>query len=343
MIARLVLPLLLAVVAIDASAADRREILDRIAGDFIVPRYQALADATGEQKKVWDSFCAKPSAAGVDDLQAAFHKVADAWSSIEIVRYGPISKDFRHERLAHWPERRNAVSRALESVLRWNEEAILTPKRFAGSSVAGQGVTAMERLLTDVYKREALAVGGEWSKYCALGRAIAGSQADVSAAVLNEWIGKNGLRESLATADENTLREAVTRIATDLLAAYEFVDDLKLGAIMGPELGKSRAAMAEGRRSGRPTRIIVLNLEAMRALTRISLDTEDDQVIDALDNAIRMARDLPPQFATLADDPKRRWRLVLLRDMIWSARNLSQTTIPPALDITLGFNSLDGD
>ena len=343
MFSRLVLILLLAVVATHASAADRREILDRIAGEFIVPRYQALAEATGQQKEAWDRFCKAPSAQRIDNLEKAFHRAADAWSSIELVHYGPISTDFRHERMAHWPERRNAVSRALESLLRWSEDELATPKRFAGSSVAGHGFTAMERLLTDVYKREGLAAGGEWGKYCALGRAIAGSLADVSAAVFREWTGPDGLRASFATAGENTLREAATRIATDLLAAYEFVDDIKIGAIMGPELGQSRAAMAEGRRSGRPTRIIILNLEAMRELTRIILGAGDEQVIDALDNAIRMARDLPPQFGALADDPKRRWRLVLLRDTVWSARNLSQADIPPALDITLGFNSLDGD
>jgi hypothetical protein len=34
---------------------------------------------------------------------------------------------------------------------------------------------------------------------------------------------------------------------------------------------------------------------------------------------------------------------VLLRDTLWGAQQRAEATIPSALGITLGFNSLDGD
>lgn len=326
-----------------ASAADQRALVKRIAAEFIVPRYQALFDASERQRTAWQRFCADPSAAGGADLESAFHAAADAWSSIEFLRFGPITSRFRHERVAHWPERRNAVGRALANLLTSSETDILTEERFAGSSVAGQGLTALERLLFDDGSMDKLLRGTEAPVRCAIGTAIGRSLARVSGSVLREWTEADGVLASLTVANDAAITEALTRIATDLLSLYQLVGDHKLGAVMGREPGEARVALAEGRRSRRSTRAIVLNLESAHSLTRIVLDADDDPVLDSLDLALRLARNLPPEFAVLADDPKQRTRLVLLRDTVWGAQQRAEATIPSALGITLGFNSLDGD
>lgn len=342
--ARLILAVvLLCAVAGAAAAADQRVLVRHLAADFIVPRYQALAAAAARQQAAWDGFCAAPSADGASGLDTAFHAAADAWSRIEFLRFGPISKDFRHERMAHWPERRNAVARALSGLLAWSEGDILTPDRFAETSVAGQGLTALERLLFDDGAKDKLLRGAEASRRCAVGRAIARSLAAVSDAVLREWTSGDGVLAGLAATDDAGGREALTRIATDLLSAYQSVGDLKIDAVMGRELGQARAALAEGRRSGRAARVLVLNLESVRDFTLAVPGTDKDQAVDALDLALRLARALPPDFAALADDPGQRSRLILMRDAVRSAQHLSAATVPPALGVTLGFNSLDGD
>ena len=62
-------------------------------------------------------FCAATSADGMAKLRDAYHGAADAWSSIEMIHYGPIAEDFRGERLSFWPERKNAVEKALKNIL----------------------------------------------------------------------------------------------------------------------------------------------------------------------------------------------------------------------------------
>src|SRR5205823_7679797 len=85
--------------------------------------------------------------AGFDEARDAYRRTADAWTEIEFVRYGPISDDFRVDRLNYWPERKNATARGLAALLTKEGSADLAPARFAENSVAVQGLPALERLL----------------------------------------------------------------------------------------------------------------------------------------------------------------------------------------------------
>ena len=80
-------------------------------------------------------------------LEASFHEVADRWASIEMMRTGPASEDFRHERFYFWPERKNAVDRAIATAMKAEDGTPFTASRIGGESAALQGLPALERLL----------------------------------------------------------------------------------------------------------------------------------------------------------------------------------------------------
>jgi predicted lipoprotein len=304
-----------------------------------------LADATAAQKSAWRQFCTSPDQQGLALAKSAFQRAADAWSGIEFVLYGPISADYRFERMAHWPERNNAVSRGLASLLSRSDE--LTPERFAETSAAVQGLTALERLL---YEPDALKVftakDAAARRHCDVGTAIANGLAATSRKVLDEWRAPDGTLAKLENGNEGLVDEALTRIVTDHITSLEIISDNKLGAAMGKRLEDARPNLAEGWRSGRSMRAIAINLDANAALTRLLFGPgakQAESLLDSLQTAQHLAEGLPPDIGKLASDAKQRFRIILLRDAVRSARDLAELSLPDALGVIIGFNSRDGD
>jgi predicted lipoprotein len=338
--------LLTLVSGVPTGAADHREMALRAAREFTLPRYEALAETTSAQATAWGNFCKSRPPRDLKALDVAFHKAADEWAKVEFLRYGPIGEDFRFERMAHWPERRNAVSRALSSLIGRSDAEVFSPERFQETSVAGQGFSALERLLFEDETRNALRSGAlSAERLCQVGKAITNALATTSRKVSEEWRQKT--LPMLEQADEARAREAVTRFVTDLLTALEVVEDFKLVGPLGQSVDASRPMLAEMWRSGRTTRSIRLNLEAAGTLTRTLLgpDPADEgrSALDGIEAAAAIAGNTPENLGEVTADPRRRSQVVLLRDSVSSARTLVAAGLPPSLEITTGFNSLDGD
>lgn len=325
-----------------AGASDHREAALRAAREFVLPRYEALAETTAAQAAAWDNACKEGPPRDPSTLDAAFQAAADAWARVEFLRYGPIGEDFRFERMAHWPERRNAVSRALSSLIARPDAEALSSERFQETSVAGQGFSALERLLFEDETRRAFRSN---ARLCQVGRAIAHALEATSREVAEEWRQKT--LPQLEQAEDARAREAVTRLVTDLLTALEVVEDFKLIGPLGPSIDAARPTSAEMWRSGRSTRAIHLNLEAAGALSRVLLgpDPADEgkSALVAIEAAASIAENAPQNLGEAVSDPRKRKQVILLRDALSSARTLAAAGLPLSLEITTGFNSLDGD
>lgn len=333
----------LMVAALPAMAApDHAAQAVKLTREVVIPRYEALAAQTKTQQGVWDTFCAAPKAADVGKLKVAFQAAADAWSSVEFVRYGPIAQDFRYDRMAHWPERKNAITRGLAAVLAREGVEDLTPERFRQTSVAVQGFSALERLLYDEGAESALLSS---ARRCAVGKAISAALAGTAADIVKGWNGPDGVAARLAKGDPAFSREVVTRLVTDALSMQELVLDAKLKTVLGANIEEARPRLAEGWRAGRSARAIVLNMESLRdTVAALAGDTRDGRnMVAAVDAARRIAEGLDQDIGAMAADPKQRARLVLATDAVQAARDLTEEPLPAMLDITVGFNSLDGD
>ncbi|WP_210496038.1 imelysin family protein [Microvirga antarctica] len=328
------------------SADARRQLVQAVAREELVPRYTTLAAAMAAQEAAWTGFCATPTKAGSTGVQAAFQQAADAWSGVEFILYGPISRDYRFERMAHWPERNNAVGRGVQALLARSGDD-LSPERFASVSAASQGLTALERLLFDGNAPDLyFATGEAATRRCAVSSAIAAGLARTSSQVLAEWTGPNGALAALETADAPAIDEALTRLVTDHITSLEIIYDKKLSAVLGKTQAEVRPTLAEGWRSGLSMRAIIINLEAIAALTRALAPPPSGagaSVGAALETAHHVAATLPPDIGRTAADPKQRPRLILLRDAVRSARDLAELSLPDALGVIIGFNSRDGD
>jgi hypothetical protein len=333
----------LAIPAPPARAADDVAVATRVAEQFAIPRYRALADAAQSQEAAWKGFCSTRAPGGFADLRAAFAKTADAWASVEVVRYGPIAQDDRYERMEHWPERKNAVGKGVAALLLGSGPDDLAPSKFRQSSVAVQGLSAMERLLYDGEDPSAALTAATPAavRRCAVGTAIAGGIAAVAGDTLAGWQGS--MQATLK--DPGQAKEAVTRIATDLLAMLQETDEAKLKPVFGETAEAAKPTSAEYWRSGRSARTIELNLASVAELTRVMIGGAEgaDTAVETADGAASIAGSMPADIGPTAQDDKARRRIQLLLTAVRSARQTASMVLPAALGITLGFNSLDGD
>ncbi len=115
--------------------------------EVIRPGYAALAAATGSLDDKVAALCKQPSAAALQAAKDAFAGAVDAWSKVEIFRFGPIVQDHRYERLFFWPDPKSLGLRQVEDALAKKDEDVTDPAKLAAKSVALQGLPALEYLL----------------------------------------------------------------------------------------------------------------------------------------------------------------------------------------------------
>jgi predicted lipoprotein len=323
----------------------------------LIPSYRALGQAADAQENVWRQFSANRSGGDIQALRNAYHNTCDAWARAQLIKTGPLSLFLRYERFAYWPEARNVTQRMLDALIASKDPNEFAPDRLVRESVAGQGLTALERLLfgSEPGDRPAELLktsgpDGEWRTQVGLG--IAHNLVLVSQDVVAEWTAADGARAAIAAnrgwrmifADT---QEAASLLLTDLVTAFRLMHDIKLLPVMGASVDVARPRVAEAWRSGRSRRNLWLNLHAARAVTRVWAETVPAAHRDKLESlyaaALKAVEAVPGALGEAAADSTRRAAVEMARAAIKAVQLEIAATLPVDLGITLGFNSLDGD
>ena len=338
----------------DPKAAQAGKIALAVADQFVIPTYRALLQAAEAQEKAWTAFAAKRETGDFVSLRAAYSALADSWAKAQLIKTGPITLFLRYDRFAYWPEARNATARALDQLIQSKNPKDLTAESLAHDSVAGQGLTALERLLYDGDGPEKLLKApdkdGVWRTQ--VGVAIARNLATISRQVLADWTAPNGVRAAIAANKGwNNLfadaPEAARLLLTDLVAGFRLMHDVKLLPVLGANADVAKPKSAEAWRSGRSQRDLKLNLAAAQGLETAfaaTVPAAHRAKIDALFAAAAKATDaVPADMGEAAADPKRRARVDAARAAIKAVQTEIAATLPGDVGVTLGFNSLDGD
>jgi predicted lipoprotein len=321
---------------------------------FVIPLYRRLADAASRNANGWNFFKENRLQGSFATVRAGYTQLCDVWAQAQIIKMGPISLFLRGDRFAYWPEARNATGRVLDALLASRNPNSLTPATLATNSVAGQGLTALERLLYDGNDPAALlrAAGAQGAWRVDVGLGLSRNLAQIAQDVLNEWTGPNGVRAAIAAnRGWNNLfasgAEAATLLLTDLVGAFRGMHDVKLLPVLGETIDVANPRAAEAWRSRRPARNIQLNLLATHDMERVfarGVRAQLQAPIDALFvTAERAVNALPPDMGEAAADPARRQVVVNAERALRAVQVKIHDTLPAALGITLGFNALDGD
>jgi hypothetical protein len=321
---------------------------------FVIPAYRTLAQTTDAQEKAWAAFVANRASGNFGALRAAYANACDAWARAQIVKTGPIGLFLRYDRFAYWPEARNVTTRTLDALLKSTDPKDLSAETLAHDSVAAQGLTALERLLYDGDRPEALlkAPGDAGAWRVTVGHGIAVNLAAIAKDVLADWTAPDGVRAMIAAnkpwkAIFADTQEAASLLLTDLVGAFRAMHDVKLLPVMGANADAAKPRSAEAWRSGRTARDLSLNLQASEAMAKpfaAEIPIADRTKLNALfATANKAMAAVPADLGEAAADPKRRTRVEAARVAIKAVQTEIAKSLPNDLGITLGFNSLDGD
>lgn len=336
-----------------------------MARDYLLPRYQALVDATSQQEQSWIAFCKQPSADGFAAVRSAFQAAMDAWMPLQHVHTGPASLQARIDRIYFWPERKNAVAKQAAALLQAGDAAALTPERMATASVAVQGFPALQLLLYDGDDPAHLFLAGDQAAAfrCAYGTAVARNLTAIAGQIVEGWTAAVAALQAGPAgpgADYGlppSPKETAQQLFTDLLTLFQLIGDLKLALPLGQSINNPKPKLAESWRSGRSLRNVELNLESARAMygperasgfrslmpAGADNDDLDKEIVEAFAAASSSLAAIPmPLDAAVGDSSARPQVQEALAD-IRHVRDLVGQKLPPAIGVSLGFNALDGD
>lgn len=333
-------------------------VLDAIDG-FIVPRIDRLAKAASDLASSVGRVCESGGDTAVREAaRGAFGETVRAWAGLDFVRFGPVARDHRLERIFFWPDPRGFASRQLNGLLVAKKPELLAPGALAKQSVAVQGLTALEILLFD--DKAPLGTGtDDAARYrCDLARAIAANIAAVSQELASGWEGADGYRMKMLTpGSDNTLYRDATETVREVAKSMGMGLDLARDRFIVPELTGVTA---------NPPRRVRLAFETSH-LTGTYV-TETVTALKQLFDTLGLMAYLPPDKPWMADFIPNAWKSLLvdvkklddlrekergseahlhaLRKMRFDLSGIRQIIfkeLAPNADIEMGINELDGD
>ena len=356
---RLAACLILAIFTLIAAPALPQEqtatIVRQAIDGFVRPGYAAFHRATVELSATVDALCETRSQLALDAARQDFGKTVDAWSRIEIIRFGPVTEQNRLERVLFWPDRKGTGLRQVQAALGDKDKSAADPARLAGKSVAMQGLGALEFVLFGT-GADTLSEAGDPYR-CAYGSAIAANLETIAGDVENAWADAGGFAVLWASpGPDNQLyrddREALTELMDVFVTGFELVRDVRLGGFLGAEPGKDRPKQALFWRSGNTVAALAGNIAGMQALFEASrlgdaVGPDMDWIADSASfefaNAAKAVAAADGSIADVLADPERRGKLSYFGIVTSSLSEIFGTRLSAELGLTAGFSSLDGD
>jgi len=345
-----------------AAEPDLAAVNRALAERHILPGYRQLASAMDTLDRSARDFCREPTPARLSGLQGAFHDGMDAWQAIRHIRFGPVELLLRHHRFQLWPDKRGAVGRHLGAMIADADPKVENPDAFAETSVAVQGLSALEHL---VFRGGAdkLLEGTEQVYRCRLVSAISGNLSRMANDILQEWSGSapGYLHQFTHPGPDNPWFDSHVSVSTRLLGSLNTLlsemDDLKLSHPLDQSAERARPRRAESWRSARSLRNLRINLQAAQALYTANGSDGFSAILNATPTGADLDRQMKHRFAELAGAWQRlpgdalgpvlqgalRPPAEQAREQLRALRAAVANELAAALGLTIGFNSLDGD
>ncbi|TPM28677.1 imelysin family protein [Mesorhizobium sp. B2-3-5] len=351
----LVLPLALLGIFPASAAVKASDIIQRAIKGFVRPAYAGLHEHTQSLAKAMHKLCEAPSQGKLDAARAEFSATVYAWSSAEIIGFGPIKENNRLERMLYWPDRKSIGLKQVQAALSDKDATATDPAQLGGKSVAMQGLGALEFVL---YGDGADALTGKDDPYrCAYGAAVAGNVETIAGEVSEAWNKPDGFAALWANpGPQNALyrdgNEAVTELVGVLIKELEMVRDVRLKGFLGGKPDADKPKQAIYWRSQNTANSLAGNLAGINALFQVSklgdaLPADARWVAESIHvqlvNGVAAAKSIQGPIDKALADPALREKLEHFALITSSLSTLIGTRLTAEFGLTAGFSSLDGD
>lgn len=340
--------------AADAAAKpDYSAIVKASVEGHIRPAYGRMAKASKNLAVILQAACRTDDGVSTPTIAKSFMDVVSAWVAVQHIRFGPVTDENRYERIAFWPDPKNLTSRQMRRILSKRDETATSADSLAKKSIALQGLTALERLMTMMPAETA----EDRAFRCNYAQAITENLVNITGKVDAAWQTDSAFVRTLQQpGPENPLyrdhREAAIEILKSLTGGLQFLHERKLLAPLGSDITKARPKRAEFWRSGTTLEALDSNFATLLELYMASgiagyIDSVDSRLdstlTDSYQQALMTLKDVDKPFIEAAADKGLRPKLDYLRFLAEDLYLRSSGNLALALDLSLGFNALDGD
>lgn len=355
-VALLVMTAACATTAADARAQFMSGLGARVLHDYMQPRTRELQSATVALGAAVGDYCANPQGAQRTRVEQALGNTAAAWAKVEFLRFGPLVEKNRLENFFFWPDPRGVVQRQMRAVLASADKAALAQLREQSAAV--QGLPALEYALYADDASRAIASGSEAGRFrCSYAAAVAANLALLAGEIEKGWRDDAPLAQEFARPgpSRNVYRsgvEVATEVLKTLSTALHVARDQNLLPALGDSAAEARGTLLPLHRSALTARHLASGIEGLSAF-HAAAQFDSALPADALwiDQAIhdelgRMQQDfaqLQVPVAQAVTDESQRDLLVHVALLLANTRAMVDEYLAPALQVNLGFNSLDGD
>lgn len=353
------------VLAACGGPSNEQKMLTQTAQQIIVPLYSALQTEAGGLASEAEAFCEAPDAESLTRIQQQWRLTMQAWAGVQPIDFGPLEDGNLRWKLHFWPDRRDITRKKVEALIAGTGE--LTSQGLGEQSVSVQGLAAVEYLLFDKQGGQLARYQQDDSRPCDLLQAITRRIEQVSGMLVEQWAG-NGQQPGFADVfskpgpDNERYpddRAALAALFGSLVVGTEVVKRNKLGIAIdnGKGADKIKPYRLEAWRSQYSLALMKASMTSLEHLYRggdgyglADYLAEQPQVEAGLLSDIdrgfaavnkQFAKLSGPLFEQLGEPHSYDELAELYRQLGALEKSLSQ--LPERLQISLGFNSNDGD
>ncbi len=336
----------------------------RLTTGYISPAMQGFHLAADHLNATLQGWCVAPDKNGARRIDKDFARLVKAWAGIEFLRFGPLVKANRYEKLNFWPDPRGITLRQVQGVLT-KPEAIPNASELSTHSVAIQGLPALEYIL---YREDGLLAGMATGatpvkvspEACSYAMSIAGNLEKLGSELASEWrpggiyaqqFARPSQGNSLYRTEQEVAAEAIKALSTGL----QFARDVKLLPVLGDGIGSVKPKRAPFWRSGQSMASMAASAQGMLRFYRAGgyrYGSDEAWINDSVLAELRRIDDtfkaMPDsggavEFVEFISSEDGYRQLTLAALLTKNAKVLVDEHVATAFDVRMGFNALDGD
>ena len=324
------------IVAVDISPETQKTYLTHVTEDIVIPAYADAAKQSDLLNELAQKHCqqAPVSGAELQALRAQWLVLAQAWSSAEMINFGPATASMSNLYINYYPDERGLVHSGVADLIAANPT--LTPEHLAGESAIVQGVPGLEEAL---FANESLDSG-----QCAYVISASSALSTRLKNIEKNW--QQNATDLLAIDKSAESDQGLNQWFNSLLSLVETMKSNALDQPLGLT-GKAKGHLPAAT-AGQSRAIINAKLDAINkamtdpVLTAILNSNDESTVANNLSTALADTTTLlaqMPEDLSAADKDDQQ----ALYDHLTTVTRLIKRELIPALGIRVGFNSTDGD
>ncbi|MGO2385570.1 MAG: imelysin family protein [Psychrobacter sp.] len=324
------------IVAVDISPETAETYLTHVADDIVIPAYADAAKQSDLLNELAQKHCTQAPVSGdeLQELRAQWLVLAQAWSSAEMINFGPATASMSNLYINYYPDERGLVHSGVADLIAANPQ--LTPEQLANESAIVQGVPGLEEAL---FANESLDAG-QCAYVISASSALSTRLKDIE----TNW--QQNATDLLAIDQTAESDQGLNQWFNSLLSLIETMKsnaiDQPLG-LTGKAKGHLPAATAGQSRAIINAKLDTIN-KAMTdpVLTAILGSNDENKISDNLSTTLAdttaLLAQMPEDLSEASKDDQQ-----ALYDHLTDVTRLIKRQLIPALGIRVGFNSTDGD